>query len=293
MAKTLPASWYCSKPLYELERQAVFMNAWYLLGPVTRFQGQLESQVEYEIAGLRLLVENSEDGYRVSSQLDSQILPHKLTPSGLLFAALSPEAPPFDEYFPGLVALLDRVDFTKLPFKRTLSYEGRLNWKTMVDGYQECLHCQYTHKSFSQLYPPTFYSVSNHGNYSRHIADPAKPDDGLFLYFYPICTLNVYGGGMTCFRVCPTEDPGITRMEFDYYHEEDSDSEAFEQYFKFVRRVALEDYELCERAQMNLEKGVYCQGILNREKESGVIHYQQLVRQQVVQMFQKSHLDSC
>lgn len=92
---------------------------------------------------------------------------------------------------------------------------------------------------------------------------------------------------MTCFRVCPTEDPGITRMEFDYYHKEDSDSEAFEEYFKFVRRVALEDYELCERAQMNLEKGVYCQGILNSEKESGVIHYQQLVRQQVVDLFQK------
>lgn len=98
---------------------------------------------------------------------------------------------------------------------------------------------------------------------------------------------------MTCFRVCPTENPGITRMEFDYYHEEDTDSEAFEQYFKFVRRVALEDYELCERAQTNLHKGVYCQGILNNEKESGVIHYQQLVRQQVVDMFKQFQLNNC
>lgn len=95
---------------------------------------------------------------------------------------------------------------------------------------------------------------------------------------------------MTCFRVCPTDNPGITRMEFDYYHEEDSDSEVFEKYFKFVRTVALEDYELCETAQMNLEKGVYCQGILNGEKESGVRHYQQLVREKVVVMVQQRQL---
>lgn len=92
---------------------------------------------------------------------------------------------------------------------------------------------------------------------------------------------------MTCFRVCPTDNPGITRMEFDYYHEEDGDSDVFEKYFKFVRTVALEDYELCETAQMNLGKGVYCQGILNGEKESGVRHYQQLVRERVVEMVQQ------
>jgi hypothetical protein len=138
----------------------------------------------------------------------------------------------------------------------------------MVDGYQECLHCQYTHPSFSVYYPPTFYTVYNHQNFSQHVADPKKPDDGLFLYFFPICTLNVYGGGMSSFRVCPTEDPGVTRMEFDYYHVEEGAK--FEDYFQFTRQVAMEDFELCEKAQTNLEKGVYGEGILNPEKESGV-----------------------
>lgn len=88
-AKTLPASWYCSKPLYGLEQRAVFMKVrmkatlhiyeeriwtysaddfyqgWYLLGPVTRFADQ--TQVRYEVAGVRLLVESTEDGFRVSS----------------------------------------------------------------------------------------------------------------------------------------------------------------------------------------------------------------------------------
>jgi hypothetical protein len=57
-------------------------------------------------------------------------------------------------------------------------------------------------------------------------------------------------------------------MEFDYYHMETG--EKFEEYFRFVRQVAMEDYELCEKAQENLTKGVYREGILNPEKENGV-----------------------
>ena len=140
------------------------------------------------------------------------------TPSGLLFATLSLETPSFSEFFKGLEILTNAVDFTKLPYRRSISYEGRFNWKTMIDGFQECLHCQYTHPTFSKFYPPTFYSVTNHSNFSQHVADPRKPSDGLFLYFFPICTLNVYGGGMSSFRTLPSTNPGVSRMEFDYYH---------------------------------------------------------------------------
>ncbi|KAK8075645.1 hypothetical protein PG997_010308 [Apiospora hydei] len=281
LQKTLPASWYCSKPIYELERQSVFLQAWHLLGPVTRYAD--ERKVQYELAGVSFVVERLDDenkdqqSFRMADLASSRALPHKLTRTGLLFVALSQDAPSFEDYYPGLEALTDRFDFTEIPFRRTLSYKGRFNWKTMVDGYQECLHCQYTHRAFSVLYPPEPYAVQNHGHYSRHLADPAKPlDDGLFLYFFPCCTLNRYGGGMTSFRVCPNpegDDSEVTRMEFDYYNL--SDGEAFENYFKFVRRVAIEDYELCET------------GVLNPDKENGVAHYQGLVRDRVIGEFRK------
>ena len=54
-----------------------------------------------------------------------------VTPTGLLFAALSDEAPGFHEFFPELEPLLQRVDFTKLPYRRTIKYDGFFNWKTM------------------------------------------------------------------------------------------------------------------------------------------------------------------
>lgn len=77
---------------------------------------------------------------------------------------------------------------------------------------------------------------------------------------------------MSSFRVCPGEKVGETRMEFDYYFDDGKGGmEGFEDYFKFVRKVALEDFELCEVAQNNLERGVYSQGVLNQVKESGVL----------------------
>ncbi|OJD20347.1 hypothetical protein ACJ73_08319 [Blastomyces percursus] len=280
--RTLPASWYRSLPLYQLERRAVFLKAWYLLGPVTRFN-EVDIKVQYEIAQERLYVQRkfgssalaTAEQLKVIHESTGAELPSHLTPTGLLFAGISQDAPDFYEFYPDLEPLLARVDFTRLPYRRSIKYEGNFNWKTMVDGYQECLHCQYTHPSFSIYYPPTFYTVYNHLNFSQHVADPKKPDDGLFLYFFPNCTLNVYGGGMSSFRVCPTGAPNVTRMEFDYYHLESGGK--FEEYFKFVRQVAMEDYELCERAQENLQKGVYEEGILNPVKETGVAYYQNRV----------------
>ncbi|KAE9962327.1 hypothetical protein BLS_000494 [Venturia inaequalis] len=282
LPKTLPASWYRSSPLYQLEKRGVFLKAWFLLAPITRFQGENEV-VNYEMAGVKLCVRRTsvlQNDIAVYNAETGEELRSYITESGLLFTTISSMAPSFKEYFPDLEPLLARVDFTELPYRKSIKYEGNFNWKTMVDGYQECLHCQYTHPSFSVLYPPAFYAVHNHTNFSRHIADPTKPDDGLFLYFFPVVTLNVYGGGMSSFRVCPTEDPGVTRMEFDYYHVEEG--EKFEEYYKFVRQVALEDFELCEKAQANLEKGIYHEGILNPEKESGVAWYQQEVLKRVV-----------
>ncbi|KAJ9315495.1 hypothetical protein C8Q69DRAFT_472636 [Paecilomyces variotii] len=295
LTRTLPASWYRSLPLYQLERRGVFMKSWYLLGPVTRFLN-IGEKVEYEIAQQHICAfRTSSNGafpgpgdIKVTVVKDGTELRNHVTPTGLVFATLSNDAPSFHEFYPDLEPLLERVDFTKRPYRRSIKYEGNFNWKTMVDGYQECLHCQYTHPSFSVYYPPTFYTVYNHKNFSQHVADPKKPDDGLFLYFFPNCTLNVYGGGMSSFRVCPTADPNVTRMEFDYYHLESGDR--FEEYYKFVRQVAMEDFELCEKAQENLQKGVYNEGILNPEKESGVAFYQERVFDLVCEQYESEKL---
>jgi hypothetical protein len=48
----------------------------------------------------------------------------------------------------------------------------------------------------------------------------------------------------------------------------------------------MEDFELCEKAQSNLEGGVYGEGILNPVKENGVLFYQRRVREEVYKQFE-------
>lgn len=57
--KTLPASWYCSQNLYQLEQRAVFHKAWYFVGAVPRFA--VDRDVEYEFAGVAINVHHDGD----------------------------------------------------------------------------------------------------------------------------------------------------------------------------------------------------------------------------------------
>jgi len=53
----------------------------------------------------------------------------------------------------------------------------------------------------------------------------------------------------------------------------------------------MEDFELCEKAQSNLEGGVYGEGILNPVKENGVLFYQRRVREEVYKQFEVEKRD--
>jgi hypothetical protein len=64
-------------------------------------------------------------------QIQGKELRSHLTPTGLLFSTISDEAPSFHEFFPEIEELLAKVDFTKLPYRHSIKYEGRFNWKTM------------------------------------------------------------------------------------------------------------------------------------------------------------------
>ncbi len=120
---------------------------------MTRFQKR-DEKVVYEIAQVKLIVENqspASDGFsieriavypeeKVSSlkkkydlinNVKNRKIMTKITATGLVFATLSLDAPSFEEYFVGLEDLTNKVDFTCLSHRRSISYEGRFNWKTM------------------------------------------------------------------------------------------------------------------------------------------------------------------
>ena len=126
----------------------------------------IDEAVDHEFFEVPLVVKRLSDELDNVTAVDSngaKMRTH-ITSTGLVFTTISDNAPSFNEFFPGLEDILKTVDFRTRPYQRSINYEGHFNWKTMVDGYQECLHCQYTHLSFSEFYPPTFYHVVNHHN---------------------------------------------------------------------------------------------------------------------------------
>jgi hypothetical protein len=101
---------------------------------VTRFQTEDDDVVDYEFAGVRLIVTKDvlDSGQPRVLYEDGREARVFLTETGLLFGAISDSAPPFEEYLGQVLPLLKRVDFTRLPHRRSLRYHGNFNWKTMV-----------------------------------------------------------------------------------------------------------------------------------------------------------------
>lgn len=310
--QTLPASCYTSDAFLDVARKEIFEKGWHFIGLVSRYLvSDKEKFVQIGIEASPFFVAcDIEDAYQASevraffgeyekllqdveeSDLEKRLTQIErvntvVTKTGLVF--FTHERKPsksFEEYFNGdeLNNFIDTVDFRKYPLRRSLIYECDYSFMAFIDGYQECLHCTYTHPGLAKAYPLEFYKVEAHTNFARHLAPvdaggEKDKKDGLFLYFFPTTAMNAYNGGIGCFRCSPIS-ANKCRMYFDYYFT--GSDEEFEDYFKFVRQVAEEDIELCETVQSNLQKGMYRAGCLNPIKEAGVVFYQNLIRQRVL-----------
>lgn len=312
---TLPASWYTSDELLGVAQAKIFNKGWHFISPITKFtkiqeDGEKFCQLDL-LANPFFVVDDIEDPYQVESvnayygnhqtfftgdETEVQVsevleslrrVNTHVTKSGLLFVCHETSPPQFSSFFGNqLEQFIEGKDFRSQAHRRKMSYECDYGFLTFIDGYQECLHCAYTHPGLAKAYCMDFYKVETYTNFCRHLADSndesaenGDADPGLFIYFFPTCALNVYAGGMGVFRCCPLTGSKC-RMEFDYFFE--GSDEDFEKYFEFARQVAIEDIELCEACQKNLETGIYQVGTLNPDKEKGVVYYQQLIKERIM-----------
>jgi len=107
-----------------------------------------------------------------------------ITPQGLIFVNFdcSEEGPvSFKEWYGGLEEELDEVNFDAYEYHSSYQLDGRFNWKTLMDGYQECYHCPTAHPGLSKAFKMPTYKVTPKGdNYCRHFAEikvPTLPDE--------------------------------------------------------------------------------------------------------------------
>ena len=72
-------------------------------------------------------------------------------------------------------------------------------------------------------------------------------------------------------------------MQYEVFRHKDAMDEEFDEIDKFFKQVEHEDKGLCNAAQKNLNADVYVTGDLNSFNEKGVLYFQRLVKEAVVQ----------
>jgi choline monooxygenase len=209
---------------------------------------------------------------------------------GLVFVALSPDAPPFEAVYGGLAERMAPMDLSALRFARRETWPVACNWKVYVDNYLEGYHVPVAHPALNEIVDYKAYvtelSEWRSVQTSTLEASDAYGSGRVFYWFvYPNIMLNVVPGRMQTNRVV-ADGPDRCFVEFDYYYADDPEVIArAEADAAFSAQVQEEDRLICEAVQKNLRSGVYTPGRLCPKREEGVWHFQNLLRKAYARAF--------
>lgn len=374
---TLPASWWTSDKVYELEKRAIFHKSWLFCTHSSRFK-KAGDYYQFTVTGLQyfliltkggtikafhnvcrhraypivrkdqgsttvlgckyhgwsynadgLLIKaphfEEVEGFKKEENSLFEIKTH-ITAQGLIYVNFCNDAEqfmPFEKFFEGLEKEMEEFDFSDYEYNMSYELRGNFNWKTLMDGYQECYHCPTAHPGLNSAFRMETYKVVPKTRYCRHYADivrtapaPVAPDmpdegswfpfrrkssaasmkepevkknvggdfDGLWLYNFPSNGINCYSPAWYSIRVLPM-GPSDTILQYDVYTKKGLPPAEAKEFIDFLQLVELEDFNLCVLTQKNLNQGIYDSGYLHPLKEKGVLYYQSLVRDMVKEHF--------
>jgi choline monooxygenase len=203
---------------------------------------------------------------------------------GLVFVALDDDVPPFGAVFEGIEERIKPIDIGAMRFARRDSYTLECNWKVYVDNFLEGYHLPFVHPGLSKVLDYRVYDTELHHWYSlqhsplRNSGEIYGDGHAFYYFVYPNIMLNITPGRLQTNRIIPV---GHARciVEFDYYYTDDPEVQARvanEQ--AFSDEIQAEDILICEQVQKGLASGSYSAGRLNPKRESGVWHFQNLLR---------------
>lgn len=205
---------------------------------------------------------------------------------GLVFVALDGSIAPLSERLVALEARLASRTFDGFHFHRQVAYDIACNWKVYVDNYLEGYHIPHIHPELNRMLDYRRYVTETGPWHSlQHSALESGDDlygtgEALYVFLWPNAMLNLLPDRLQINRVLPlTADR--CRVEFDYCYPGDGDAAIAARHDRdhaFSDLVQQEDVDICEAVQRGLTSGSYVPGRLNPLRESGVHHFQELVR---------------
>lgn len=208
---------------------------------------------------------------------------------GFVFASLSRSTAAFSEVYSGISDHVSSMSLWEMSFDHRESYEISCNWKLYVDNFLEGYHLPHVHPSLSKVLNYRDYHTDLYEWYSLQSSAMQDNSDGyggntnsdgkvMYYFIYPNIMFNITPGRLQTNRVIPI-DASHCEVEFDYYYSQgtgiESDSEKDREFSDQIQR---EDVAICEAVQKGLASGYYDAGRLCAKRESGVWHFQNLLR---------------
>lgn len=203
---------------------------------------------------------------------------------GLVFVALNGQAPPFETVFAGIRERIAPMQLGQLVHRASQVYEVACNWKVYVDNFLEGYHLPFVHPALTRVVDYREYETELFPWYSLQHAPirtgqgPYGEGQAWYFFVFPNIMLNVVPGRLQTNRVVPL---GVDRcrVEFEHFYGAGGSAEAqFEADQVFTEQVQQEDMAICAQVQRALASGSYQSGHLCPRRESGVWHFQQLLR---------------
>lgn len=158
------------------------------------------------------------------------------------------------------------------------------NWKVYIDNFLEGYHLPFVHPALNQ--------AVNYAEYTSELSTwwslqrtPVTKDtgaysvgEGLYFFVYPNVMLNIMPGRLQSNRVVPT---GLetSQVEFDFYYSP-AEAHRLQEDLAFSAQVQEEDKDICQHVQKGLISGAYEAGRLSPKRESGVWHFQNILRRE-------------
>ena len=197
----------------------------------------------------------------------------------LVFVNLDENAPSLMSTLGSLDTAVRQHDFAAFSYGRRVVRTLECNWKTYVDNYLEGYHVPHVHPTLNAILDYRSYTTTQSAWHSLQSSPLESAPDAygsgevLYYFIYPNTMLNILPGRLQTNRVLPLKG-NRCRVEFDFLYREAPLAKDRE----FSDVVQQEDIRICEDVQRNLESGSYVSGRLNPTRESGVHHFQELLR---------------
>lgn len=204
---------------------------------------------------------------------------------GLVFAALTEPSAPIETLLSGIRERIKPIELAKFRYHSHVVYDVACNWKAYVDNYLEGYHLPHVHPGLSKLLDYREYTTHTAEWYSyQHSpldgSGPYQDGEAHYCFIYPNMMLNILPGRLQTNLVVPVAADRC-KVLFDYFYmdmESDAAKKMIAEDFTFSDEVQREDIAICERVQKGLASGSYHAGRISPKRESGVHHFQELVR---------------